>query len=462
MKNKNFFFGGALAAHQCEGAYAEGGKGLSVMDVITVGSKDTPRVIHDYVHEDAYYPSQKAIDFYHTYKEDIALFKEMGFNALRVSIAWPRIYPTGEEETPNKAGLKFYDDLFDELRKNNIEPVVTLVHNDMPLYLSTKYDGFNSKHVTDCFIKYCKTVFERYKNKVTYWITINEINNMLIFDYPLLQFVSAGIHDNTNKQTIYQALHNQFVASALAVIEGHKINPDFKIGCMSSYVPYYSLTSSPEDLQATAEEEIMQHYCLDVMCRGDYSKAVYKRFEKENIKLEITDEERRILKEGKCDYISFSYYISKTVKSENGKSVIVDNPYLTYSEWGWAIDPKGLRLSMNRMYERYQLPLFIVECGIGLNEELENNTVNDTGRIEYLSAHLEQMKMAIEEDGVECLGFLSWGPIDLVSASTGEMKKRYGYIYVDRDNYAGGTNKRYKKASFYWYKEYIRKELSNE
>lgn len=460
MKNSNFFYGGALAAHQCEGAWDLDGKGPSVMDVITVGSADKPREIHDKVYPGQYYPSHEAIDFYHTYKEDIALFAEMGFTALRVSISWTRIYPRGDEETPNEKGLAFYDDLFDELHKYGIEPVVTLVHNDIPLYLSETYDGFYDKKVIDYFVKYCKTCFERYKGKVRYWITINEINNMLIFDYPLLQFVSAGIHTNTDKKIIYQALHNQFVASALAVIEGHKIDPELKIGCMSSYVPYYPLTSDPKDVEACAKEEMMQHFCLDVMCRGEYSSAVSKYLEKEGIDLNITDEERRILKQGRCDYISFSYYISKTVKAEENGPAVTENPYLQKSDWGWVIDPIGLRISMNRMYERYGLPLFIVECGIGLNEELENDTVNDKNRINYLSCHLEQMKLAIEEDGVPCIGFLSWGPIDLVSASTGEMKKRYGYIYVDKNNDGSGSGKRYRKASFYWYKEWIRKEMN--
>ena len=458
MKNSNFFYGGALAAHQCEGAWDLDGKGPSVMDVITVGSADKPREIHDKVYPGQYYPSHEAIDFYHTYKEDIALFAEMGFTALRVSISWTRIYPRGDEDVPNEKGLKFYDALFDELHKHGIEPVVTLVHNDMPLYLSETYDGFHDKKVIDYFVKYCKTCFERYKDKVRYWITINEINNMLIFDYPLLQFVSAGIHTNTDKKIIYQALHNQFVASALAVIEGHKIDPEFKIGCMSSYVPYYPLTSDPKDVEACAKEEMMQHYCLDVMCRGEYSNGVSKSLATEGIYLEITEEERSILKQGRCDYISFSYYISKTVKDDINGPVVTENPYLERSDWGWVIDPVGLRISMNRMYERYGLPLFIVECGIGLNEELKDGTVNDENRISYLSSHLEQMKLAIEEDGVPCLGFLSWGPIDLVSASTGEMKKRYGYIYVDKKNDGSGSGKRYKKASFYWYKEWIRKE----
>lgn len=461
MKNK-FFFGGAIAAHQCEGAYNIDGKGLSVMDVIALGSKTNPRVIYDSVVEGECFPSQYAIDFYHKYKEDIKLFAEMGFNALRVSIAWTRIFPLGIEDKPNEEGLKFYDDLFDELHKYNIEPIVTLLHNDMPLYLAQKYNGFNSREVIDYFVNYCSVCFKRYKNKVKYWITINEINNMLIFDYPLLQFVSAGINNNTDMKLIFNALHNQFVASAKAVIIGHEINPEFRIGCMSSYVPYYPLTSNPDDIEACRELEFLQHYCLDVMCNGYYSNLANKYFKVHNVKPDISEEDLITLKEGIVDYISFSYYISKTAKMINNKPVVVDNPYLDKSDWGWVIDPKGLRISMNRMFERYHKPLFIVECGIGLNEELISDTVEDDNRIVYLESHLEQMKRAIEEDGVDCLGFLSWGPIDLVSASTGEISKRYGYIYVDLDNYGNGTGKRYKKKSFYWYKKYIEKELKND
>ena len=462
MKN-NFFWGGALAAHQCEGGWQENGKGPSVMDVITVGDAQHPREIHNYVHGETFYPSHEAIDFYHTYKEDIFYFKEMGFNALRVSIAWSRIFPTGIEDEPNEEGLQFYDDLFDELKKNGIEPVVTLVHNDMPLYLAKKFNGFADRYVIDCFVKYSKTVFERYKDKITYWITINEINNMVIFDYPLLQFVSAGINDNTDKQLICQALHHQFLASALAVTEGHKINPKFKIGCMSSFVPAYAKTSKPSDVVAAMEADKWQYYCLDLMCRGTYPNYMKKLFEREHIVLKTEVDDDQVLKEGVVDYIAFSYYISKTyTMGENGYQE-TNNDFLQKSSWGWTIDAEGLRVAMNRMYDRYQLPLFIVECGIGLHDKLEKDgTVHDKERIEYLQNHIKQMKRAIELDGVETWGFLSWGPIDLVSASTGEMEKRYGYIYVDRDNQGYGSGRRIRKDSFFWYQHLICEEMRME
>lgn len=456
MSKNKFLWGGALAAHQCEGAWDINGKGISIMDVMSAGSKDIDREIHKEVHEDGYYPSHRAIDFYHHYKEDIAMFHEMGFQSLRVSIAWTRIFPQGNEETPNEAGLQFYDELFDELLKRGIEPVVTLLHNDMPLYLAKEYNGFASRYTIDCFVKYCKTVFQRYQTKVKYWITINEINNMVIFDYPILQYVSSGIYESDNKKLIYQTLHHQFLASAYAVIEGHKINSDFQIGCMSSFVTKYPNSCHPADTLAAMEADKMQYYCLDVMCRGQYPSYMDQIFAKENFTLQVEEHDYDVLAKGKVDYISFSYYISKTFQTREEQMQEVKNPFLTESKWGWTMDPMGLRIALNRLYDRYQLPLFLVECGLGKEDVLEaDGTIHDQERINYLKEHIEQMKMAIKKDRIPVMGFLSWGPIDLISASTGEMKKRYGYIYVDVDDQGKGSFQRYKKDSFYWYKQWI-------
>ncbi|MEG0526906.1 MAG: family 1 glycosylhydrolase [Longicatena sp.] len=454
MKESNFLWGGATAAHQCEGAYKESNKGLSIIDVMSAGSVDKNREIHTTVKEGVYYPSHEAIDFYHTYKKDIMLFKELGINALRVSIAWTRIYPNGIEDFPNEEGLVFYDELFDELLRNNIEPIVTLMHNDMPLYLSTKYEGFHNRKVVDYFITYCKTVFMRYKDKVKYWITINEINNMVKFDYPILQYVSSGLRENNNHQKIFQTLHHQFIANAIAVNEGHKINPNFKIGCMSAFVTNYANTCNPCDSLELLEHDKLQYFCLDVMCRGKYPSYMDQIFNEGDISIDISKEDIDILKEGTVDYISFSYYMSKTYSNGVGE---VDNEFLNRTKWGWNIDPIGLRLALHKLYDRYQLPLFIVECGIGIVDELAHDgCIHDSERIEYFERHIQEMEKAVFEDGVDLLGFLAWSLIDLVSASTGEMKKRYGFIYVDRDNQGNGSGKRIKKDSFAWYQEYIK------
>jgi len=451
MKN-DFLWGGALAAHQCEGAWNLNGKGISIADVIAVGSKDKDRTIDKDILPNKYYPSHNAIDFYHTYKEDIKLFKEMGFTALRVSIAWTRIFPNGDEIVPNELGLRFYDDLFNELHLNGIEPIVTIMHNDMPLSLTKKYNGFSNRKVVDEFVKFSKTVFQRYKDQVTYWITINEINNMLIFDYPQLQYVSAGINDSKDINVIYEALHNQFIASALVVIEGHKINPNFKIGCMSSFEPRYASNCDPNEVMNALKSYEDQYFCLDVMCRGSYPNYIFKKFEKEAVKFNISLEDKEILKKGTVDYIAFSYYKSKTCSLSNQTS----NPFINRSDWGWYIDPIGLRIALNSLYNRYQLPLFIVECGLGAVDQKEaDNKIHDLYRIDYLQQHIDNMQLAITEDGVDVIGFLSWGPIDLVSASTGEMKKRYGFIYVDLDDMGLGSNQRYRKDSFYWYQSLI-------
>ncbi len=464
---KGFLWGGATAAHQVEGAYREGGKGLAVTDLITLRTGDK-RYIHDHVQDGFYYPSHKAIDFYHTYKEDLALFAEMGFKCLRVSIAWTRIFPTGEEETPNENGLKFYDDLFDTMLEYGIQPLVTLNHNDMPAALVTKYGGWRNRKIIDLFVHYATTVFEYYQNKVTYWETINEINNLLIYQYELLPYMSAGIlfePGENKREVVYKALHYQLVACAKATIEGHKINKNLKIGNMASFNHLYAKTCDPKDQLAALILNREHYVCFDVQANGEYPAYFLKECERENIQLDITTEDRAILKAGTSDFLGFSYYTTDVVdqnklsqtSDEEIANIVNDesNPYLEYTPWGWAIDPVGLRLALNLLYDRYHLPLFIVESGLGVADKLENGTVEDDYRIDYLRKHIIEVGKAIQQDGVECLGYLSWGPIDLVSASTGEMKKRYGYVYVDYDDYGCGTGKRYRKKSFQWIKNVI-------
>lgn len=456
---KGFLWGGATAANQCEGAYNEGGKGLSVQDVTPHGIM-TPRT------EKPTEDNMKliAIDFYHRYKEDIKLFAEMGFKVFRISIAWSRIFPKGNETEPNEEGLQFYDNVFDECAKYGIEPLVTLSHYETPLYLAEQYDGWISRELIGFYTNYATTVFKRYKNKVKYWLTFNEINSIL--HEP---FMSGGINtpkDKLSKSDLFQAVHHELVASAMAVKVGHEINPEFKIGCMILSMPIYPLSPDPNDIIRTMEKDHMNLFFGDVHVRGVYPKYMNRYFEENNIVIEKTEEDLEILK-NVVDFISFSYYLSicetadpsKQIKGKGNLLGGVPNPTLKASEWGWQIDPQGLRYVLNTFYDRYQKPLFIVENGLGavdqlITDENGNKIVNDDYRINYMRDHLMQVKEAVK-DGVEIMGYTSWGCIDLVSASTAELKKRYGFIYVDRNDDGSGTLERYRKKSFYWYKKVI-------
>lgn len=456
---ENFLWGGATAANQCEGAYNVDGKGLSIQDIMPHGIAGPITEV----------PTENnlklvGIDFYHRYAEDIKLFAEMGFKTFRLSIAWSRIFPKGDELEPNEAGLAFYDKVFDECLKYGIEPLVTLSHYETPLYLAKTYDGWRSRELITFFERYCRVVFDRYKDKVKYWLTFNEIN--CILHSPLM---AAGVmtpKEELSIQDLYQTAHHELVASALAVKIGHEINPNFKIGCMVIGLPNYPMTPNPDDIIKMMEEDRANMFFTDVHVRGKYPSYAKKMFERFNLTLDITPEDEEILTHT-VDFLSFSYYMTKCVAKDESKYNQVDgnmalglkNPYLQASEWGWQIDPKGLRYMLNYFYDRYQLPLFIVENGLGANDELvigEDGipTVNDDYRIQYLNDHLVQVGMAIE-DGVEVMGYTTWGCIDLVSASTAELKKRYGFIYVDRQQDGSGTLNRYKKKSFNWYKDVI-------
>ena len=462
MKNifpKDFLWGGATAANQCEGAYNVDGKGLSIQDIMPKGIMSAPT-------EEPTEDNMKlvGIDFYNRYKEDIKMFAEMGFKTFRMSIAWSRIFPNGDDSKPNEKGLEFYDKVFDELAKYGIEPLVTLSHYETPLHLAKKYDGWLDRRLIGFYENYVRTVFTRYKNKVKYWLTFNEINSIL--QAPLM---SGGIltdKSKLSKSDLYQAIHHELVASALAVKIGHEINPEFKIGCMIIAIPNYPLTPNPDDIIETMMKDRKNLYFADVHVRGAYPKYLNKYFEENGISITKEDGDDEILK-NTVDFISFSYYMSFCVTADEEKKKVgagnlimgVPNPYLQASEWGWQIDPKGLRYILNFLYDRYQKPLFIVENGLGAVDELiidenGNKTVNDDYRIKYLNDHLVQVALAIE-DGVEVMGYTTWGCIDLVSASTAQLKKRYGFIYVDRHDDGSGTLERYKKKSFNWYKEVI-------
>ena len=468
--SKDFLWGGATAANQFEGGWNVDGKGASTSDMLTAGTHTIPRKITKETIDGLNYPSHEAIDFYHRYKEDIKLFAEMGFKVFRMSIAWTRIFPNGDDKEPNEAGLKFYDDVFDELKKYNIEPLVTISHYEMPFNLTKKYNGWASRNLIDFFINYCSVIFNRYKDKVKYWLTFNEINcgTMPMGGYLGLGILNEGtedfLHQNDNKQIRFQALHHQFVASAKAVKLGHSINKDFKIGCMIAHMTTYPYTCNPDDiLLAQKKNQLANDLCGDVQVRGEYPFFAKRYFEENNIVLDITEEDKKILKEGTVDYYTFSYYMSNCESASGDEDKTsgnllggIKNPYLEASDWGWQIDPKGLRYTLNELYGRYNIPLMVVENGLGAFDKVEEDgSINDDYRIEYLKDHIIQMKEAVK-DGVDLIGYTPWGCIDLVSASTGEMEKRYGFIYVDKDNAGKGTLDRKKKKSFEWYKNVIK------
>ena len=466
---EGFLWGGAVAAHQIEGAFNVDGKGLSTADVLTAGNQTTPRQITEGVLNDRYYPNHEAIDFYHKYKEDIQLFKELGLKAFRTSINWSRIFPNGDDMTPNEAGLQFYDDLFDELLANGIEPVVTLSHFEIPYALYEKYGGFRNKKLITFFTWYAETVMRRYKDKVTYWMTFNEINNQMdTFDKLHVWTNSAIIFeegDNEEEVTI-QASLNELIASAKAVAIGKEINPKFQIGCMMAYVPVYPYSCHPEDVLAAGKMMERRFFYSDVHVRGEIPSYALKRWKKKGFDIAYTAEELDALRFGTVDYIGFSYYMSTavtTLPEIEGQAVreypgakIVKNPHVPTNDWGWQIDPNGLRHTLNTVYQRYRKPLFIVENGMGAYDIIEDDgRIYDDYRVDYLEAHIKAMHEAIDEDGVQVMGYTPWGVIDIVSFGSGEMEKRYGFIHVDKDNQGKGTLKRRKKESFAWYQNVI-------
>lgn len=455
---KDFLWGGAIAANQCEGAYNEDGKGLSVQDVmprgIRGGRTDAPTADN---------LKLEGIDFYHRYKEDIKLFAEMGFKVLRTSIAWSRIFPNGDDETPNEKGLAFYDSLFDECLKYGIQPLVTLSHYEPPLALAKKYNGWLDRRTIGFFERFAETVFKRYKDKVKYWLTFNEINAIL--KAPFMCGAILTDKDKLSQSQLYTAIHHQLVASASVTKMCHEIITDAMVGCMILGVTVYPLTPSPDDVIKTMLRDRETYQFAHIHARGEYPRYLLRYFEKNNIEVDITENDKEILK-NTVDFISFSYYSSicestdeKADKTGGNLSKGFINPYLKATGWGWQIDPQGLRYTLTRLYDMYSLPLFIVENGLGAEDVLTvgtdgGKTVNDDYRIDYLNAHLVEVEKAID-DGIPVMGYTSWGCIDIVSASTAEMRKRYGYIYVDRDDNGSGTLERYKKKSFYWYKNVI-------
>lgn len=479
---EGFLWGGAIAANQIEGAYNEDGKGLSSADCMTLGTKTGPRQItyrtkDGQVHADMFvrlqapegavfgqfegydYPSRKASDFYHHYKEDIAMLGEMGIRTLRLSLAWSRIYPNGDDAVPNEKGLAFYDAVIDELLKHHIEPLVTLSHYETPVALTNQWGSWLDERNIPCFEKYVRTLAEHFKGRIHYWLTFNEINTS-----QLIPFMEGGVPLNTAQAKADSAKH-QLIASAKAVKILREADPDNKVGNMVAYGCWYPGTPSPADMLAARARGDVPHFFCDVQVRGYYPQSKLLEYERDGIRFTLTEEEKKILKEGTVDFIGFSYYSSTTVSgdpkvlgNERGNMSYngIANPYLKKSEWGWTIDPEGLRIAMQVLWARYQKPLFPVENGLGATDVLEaDGSVHDPYRIEYLREHIKAIKDAIEIDGIDVMGYASWGCIDLISASTGEMAKRYGFIYVDADDEGNGTYRRYRKDSFTWYQKVI-------
>ena len=459
---KDFLWGGATAANQCEGSYDQDGRGLANVDVCPHG-EDRFSIIQGHKEsltcdEFHHYPSHKGIDMFHHYQEDIAMFAEMGFKAYRLSIAWTRIFPKGNEKVPNEAGLRFYENVFKECQKHQIEPIVTITHFDCPMFLIQSIGGWRNRLMIDHYLDLCNVLFTRYKKYVTHWLTFNEIN--MILHAP---FMGAGLvfKENENETAIkYQAAHHELVASALATRLAHEINPKNKVGCMFAAGTAYPYTCKPEDVLEALQVDRENYFFIDVQSRGEYPKYAINKLEREGCMPLFEEGDVEILKANTVDFVAFSYYNSRCVAlnpdtddlAKGNLFASVKNPYVSYSEWGWPIDPLGLRITLNHVYDRYQKPLFIVENGLGaVDIPDENGYFADDARITYLRDHIKAMRDAIELDGVELMGYTTWGPIDLVSASTGEMKKRYGFIYVDYDDMQNGTGKRYKKKSFDWY-----------
>ncbi|WP_264404661.1 6-phospho-beta-glucosidase [Vibrio owensii] len=461
---ENFLWGGAIAANQSEGGYREGGKGLTTVDMIPYGENRMPiklgLVDSVELSEEEFYPSHQAIDFYHRYKEDIALLAEMGFKTFRMSIAWSRIFPKGDEREPNQAGIDFYRSVFEECHKYGIEPLVTLCHFDVPMHLVNEYGSWRNRKMIGFFERYARTCFEAFDGLVKYWLTFNEIN--ILLHSP---FSGAGLlfQEGENRDQVkYQAAHHELVASALVTKIAHEINPENQVGCMLAGGNFYPYSCKPEDVFTAMQKDRENLFFIDVQSRGYYPSYAQKVFDEKGVKLEILEEDYDTLKHT-VDFISFSYYASRCASAEmnanntSEANVVksIRNPHLPASDWGWVIDPLGLRITMNTLYDRYQKPLFLVENGLGAKDVPDaNGEVQDDYRIDYLRQHVEAMADAIT-DGVPLMGFTPWGCIDLVAASTGEMSKRYGFIYVDRDNLGNGTLNRTPKKSFHWYKRVI-------
>ena len=472
---KNFLWGGAIAANQVEGAWNLGGKGLSVADValykpnvdvknykehVAISSQVIQEAMDDQA--DTYYPKRRGIDFYHRYEKDIELFAEMGFKTLRLSIAWTRLFPTGKEQEANPEGVDFYKRVFAKLKSVNIEPIVTLSHYEMPLFLAVSNNGWADREVVADFVRFCNACYDNFPG-VKYWLTFNEVDSIVRHPFTTAGIIPDKCEEGKELETIYRALHHQLLASAIVTRDLHAKLPEAKMGCMLTKLETYARTCAPEDVELTFKKNLDNHFYTDVQVFGEYPRLILRRMELEGIDLNIQPGDLDIMKENTVDFVTFSYYMSMTESADPnaertpGNTILgVKNPYLPSTDWGWQIDPKGLKISLLELYDRYKKPLMVVENGMGAKDVLEEDgSIHDPYRIDYFRAHFEQMREALNE-GVDLIGYTSWGCIDLVSASTSQMSKRYGFIYVDADDEGNGTYNRYKKDSFYWYQKVIR------
>ncbi|GAA6292284.1 glycoside hydrolase family 1 protein [Enterocloster asparagiformis] len=461
---ENFMWGGAVAANQLEGAWDEDGKGLCIADInefrddIAIEKKGNEELNRAYIKEavdskEKVFPKRHGIDFYHTYKEDLKLLAGLGLKTFRTSINWSRIFPNGDDKEPNEAGLKFYDDLFDEILKNGMEPMITVSHYEMPLNLTLSYKGWYSREVIDFFVKYCNTVFDRYAGKVKYWILVNQINLIGHESFNHLGVAEDVVEDLRSAK--YQAVHNEMVACARATKYAHEHHPEMQIGMMLCGGPDYPASCKPEDMLATLKHNQMEYFFADVLLRGKYPGYAFRFFEDQGIHVEFGEQDEEDFK-NTADFFSFSYYYTQVCSQESYEkgNDVYRNKELPANPWGWTIDPVGFRILLNEFYDRYQKPIYVTENGVGYYDKLEDGQVHDDYRVDYYREHIRQMKEAIR-DGVDVRGYYAWGPIDIISCSSSEMSKRYGFIYVDLDDYGKGTGKRIKKDSYAWMQKVI-------
>lgn len=474
-KKHSILWGGATSASQYEGGWQEGNRGMDTQDCRPYQKRSsnattTTRLLTQTtidqakaVSVDSGYPFRKGSDGYHHIHEDMDLLEELGLDIYRLSISWSRLYPKGDEEEPNPEGIAYYNQIFNRIRNNNMKVFLTMNHYAVPLYLVEHYGGWTNRKLITFYLRFAKTVFEQWGDCIDYYLPFNEINAGYFSPYNGVGLVRK--EDSPYDQSlVFQSLHHQFVASAKVIQLGHEMVKG-SFGCMIACFCYYPYSCKPEDnMKLINEENVNQWFCMDVLSRGAYPHYIWRFFEERGIHIEISAEDKQVLKDHTADFVSISYYQSSVIsveeKEKTAGNLVVStiNPYLKATKWGWQIDPIGLRISLNKVYDRYQKPVFISENGLGSEDILDaNNHIHDAYRIAYLQEHFEQIHEAVK-DGVEVLGYIMWGIIDIVSAGSCEMEKRYGVIYVDADNEGNGSYARYKKDSFAWYQNYIKEQ----